>query len=74
MFTSSGIIRQNIIILPVKSIFDDKYPSPISEQSWEANSHIIDIPIVDIIKNAVHAFAGEPLSNIILNDIDNYGL
>lgn len=36
--------------------------------------NIIDIPIVDIIKNAVHAFAGEPLSNIILNDIDNYGL
>lgn len=36
--------------------------------------NIIDIPIVDIIKNAVHAFAGEPLSNIVLNDIDNYGL
>lgn len=36
--------------------------------------NIINIPIVDIIKNAVHAFAGEPLSNIVLNDIDNYGL
>lgn len=36
--------------------------------------NIIDIPIVDIIKNAVHAFAGESLSNIVLNDIDNYGL
>ena len=36
--------------------------------------NIIDIPIVDIIKNAVHVFAGEPLSNIVLNDIDNYGL
>lgn len=36
--------------------------------------NIIDIPISDIIKNAIHTFAGEPLSNIILNDIDNYGL
>ena len=36
--------------------------------------NIIEIPIVDIIKNAVHTFAGEPMSNIILNDIDNYGL
>ena len=36
--------------------------------------NIIEIPIPDIIKNAIHAFAGEPMSNIILNDIDNYGL
>lgn len=36
--------------------------------------NIIDIPIVDIIKNAIHVYAGEPLQNIILNDIDNYGL
>ena len=32
------------------------------------------IPIVDIIKNAVHVYGGEPKHNIILNDIDNYGL
>ena len=36
--------------------------------------NIVSIPIVDIIKNAVHTYAGEPLSNIVLNDIDNYGL
>ena len=36
--------------------------------------NIVDIPIVDIIKNAVHVYAGEPLHNIVLNDIDNYGL
>ena len=35
---------------------------------------IIDIPIVDIIKNAVQVYGGEQLYNIILNDIDNYGL
>lgn len=36
--------------------------------------NIIDIPIPDIIKNAVHVYAGEPMSNIVLNDIDDYGL
>lgn len=43
-------------------------------ENGEIVRSIIDIPIVDIIKNAVHAFAGESLSNIVLNDIDNYGL
>lgn len=36
--------------------------------------NIIKVPIPDIIKNTIHAFAGEPMSNIVLNDIDNYGL
>lgn len=35
---------------------------------------IIEIPIVDIIRNAVHVYAGEPLHNIIINDVDEYGL
>lgn len=43
-------------------------------ENGEIIRNIIEIPIPDIIKNAVHAFAGEPLSNIVLNDIDNYGL
>ena len=43
-------------------------------ENGEIIRNIIDIPIPDIIKNAIHAFAGEPLSNIVLNDIDNYGL
>ena len=43
-------------------------------ENGEIVRNIIDIPIPDIIKNAIHAFAGEPLSNIVLNDIDNYGL
>ena len=43
-------------------------------ENGEIVRNIIEIPIPDIIKNAIHAFAGEPLSNIILNDIDNYGL
>lgn len=43
-------------------------------ENGEIVRNIIEIPIPDIIKNAIHAFASEPLSNIILNDIDNYGL
>lgn len=35
---------------------------------------IIKQPIVDIIRNAVHMYAGEPLQNIIINDLDDYGL
>lgn len=35
---------------------------------------IYSIPIKDIIRNIVHTYAGEPLHNIILNDIDSYGL
>jgi hypothetical protein len=32
-----------------------------------------DIVIKDIIKNVVHEFAREPLSNIIINDVADYG-
>lgn len=34
----------------------------------------IDIPIKEIIKNAVISFGGENLHNIVINDIDNYGM
>lgn len=42
--------------------------------SGEIIRNIIDIPIVDIIRNAVHVYAGEPLHNIVINDVDEYGL
>lgn len=32
------------------------------------------IPIKTIIKNAVHVYGNEPLQNIIISDIDNYGV
>ena len=32
------------------------------------------IPIYDIIKNAVHVYAGEPFHNIVINDLDTYGV
>lgn len=43
-------------------------------ENGEIIRNIIDIPIVDIIKNSVHTYAKEPFNNIILNDIDDYGL
>ena len=52
-----------------ESISEDK-----TYYTMEIIRDIIDIPIPDIIKNAVHVYAGELLSNIVLNDIDNYGL
>ena len=32
------------------------------------------IPIPEIIKNMIHHYAGEPYHNIIINDLDQYGL
>jgi hypothetical protein len=32
------------------------------------------LPIKDIIKEMVHGHAGEPLHNIIVNDLDEYGI
>jgi hypothetical protein len=35
---------------------------------------ITPIPIYEIIRNAVHTYAGEPYHNIIINDLDDLGL
>lgn len=35
---------------------------------------ITKLPIPDIIRNAVHHYAGEPYYNIVINDLDAYGL
>lgn len=32
------------------------------------------LPIKDIIREMVHGYAGEPMHNIIINDLDDYGL
>ena len=34
----------------------------------------LDLPIKEIIKNAIITFGGESLHNIVINDIDNYGM
>jgi hypothetical protein len=40
----------------------------------QGNIIITKIPIKDIIRNMVHQFAGEPMHNIIINDLEDYGL
>jgi hypothetical protein len=47
--------------------------------SWEYETtdglwHIEKYPIKQIIRDAVHQYAGEPMSNIIINDLDDLGL
>jgi hypothetical protein len=37
-------------------------------------TQITKLPIRDIIRNAVHLYGGEPLHNIIINDLDISGL
>lgn len=35
---------------------------------------ISDIPIKQIVREAVHEYAGEPWENIVINDLEDYGL
>ena len=46
----------------------------IEEEDKNGVWTIRKIPIQDIIRNAVHTYAGEPYWNIIINDLDTYGL
>lgn len=46
----------------------------IEEETQDGVWSIRKIPIHEIIRNAVHQYAGEPLHNIIINDLPEYGL
>ena len=46
----------------------------IEEEDQDGNWTIRPILITEIIKNTVHTYAGEPYHNIIINDLDAYGL
>jgi hypothetical protein len=46
----------------------------IEEEDENGIWTIKQIPLFDIIKNAVHVYGGEPYHNIIINDLDGYGL
>lgn len=46
----------------------------IEEQNAEGNWIIRKLPIPEIIKNLVHTYGGEPYHNIIINDLEAYGL
>lgn len=46
----------------------------IEEESEDGVWTIRKIPVQEIIRNAVHTYANEPYWNIIINDLDTYGL
>lgn len=46
----------------------------IEEEDQNGNWVIRKIPIKEIIQNMVHQYGGEPLHNIIINDLPDYGL
>ena len=46
----------------------------IEEESADGTWEIRKIPIPEIIRNMVHTYGGEPYWNIIINDLDTYGL
>ena len=46
----------------------------IEEEDIHGNWVIRKLPIQEIIRNAVHTYGGEPYHNIIINDLDTYGL
>ena len=46
----------------------------IEEEDANGVWTIRKIPIAEIIRNAVHNYGGEPFHNIIINDLDTYGL
>jgi hypothetical protein len=45
----------------------------IEEEDANGNWIIRKIPIKEIIRNAVHQYGDEPLHNIIINDVPDYG-
>lgn len=46
----------------------------IEEEDAEGIWTIRPLPIQDIIRNAVHSYGGEPYHNIIIKDLNTYGL
>ena len=46
----------------------------IEEVAANGDIKIIKLPVAEIIRNIVHQYAGEPMHNIIINDIEEYGL
>jgi hypothetical protein len=46
----------------------------IEEEDQSGNWVIRKLPLQDIIRNIVHTYGGEPYHNIIINDLDTYGL
>ena len=52
------------------SVQFDSWEQEMADGSWKVEKY----PIKDIIRDVVHQYGGEPLSNIIINDLDDKGL
>lgn len=46
----------------------------LDEYDKDGNRHEIKVPIREIIQEVVHEYGNEPLHNIIINDVDDYGV
>ena len=53
---------------------DDAYDQNKTYYTKESVQNKIDLPLKRIIKEMVHAWGGEPYHNIIINNLDTYGL
>ena len=56
------------------NVSDRTYYKLISLYEEDYSYEIVQIPLEKIIREAVHAYAKEPYHNIIINDLDDYGL
>lgn len=46
----------------------------LDEYDKDGNRHEIKIPVKEIIQQLVHEYGNEPMHNIVINDIDDYGI
>jgi hypothetical protein len=47
----------------------------VMEQEYEKGVYKkVKMPVKDVIREMVHSYAGEPFHNIIINDLEQYGL
>ena len=55
-------------------ISNDEYKDTETYYNKKAEKFITDLPLKTIIREAIHTYAHEPYHNIIINDLDDYGL
>ena len=60
----------------IHNMSNDRTYYKLARPLYEAYENVVkrQIPIKEIIKEAVHAYAKEPYQNIIIKDLDEYGL
>lgn len=58
----------------VYKLADDEYSDRIKYYRKENYTNLDKLPIRDIIREAVHTYAKEPYHNIVINDLEDFGL